>query len=134
MVHALETIHTLLKPDGCLLDLRPLGLPAELSALTGSGWQALGRIQETDDFVEYRQAAEAVAQVLDRGLFVLEQKGQYDYLIYADSLDELGAYLAEEWKDAAIPPQVLAQAEALQAVQISLRDFIYAGLMQPRYK
>jgi len=134
MVHALQTIHTLLKPDGCLLDLRPRGLPAELSALTGSGWQGLGQIQETDDFVEYRQAAEAVAQVLERGLFALEQKGQYDYLIYADSLGELQEYLAEEWTDAVIPPQVLAQAEALQPVQISLRDFIYAGLMQPRYK
>jgi hypothetical protein len=130
MVHALQTIHALLKPDGCLLDLRPQGTPAEFGVRTGSGWQVLGHIEETDGFVEYGQAAEAVAQVLDAGLFSMEATGEYDYLIYADSLGELKRYLVAEWSDAVIPPGVLAQAEALRPAQISLRDFIYAGLMR----
>ena len=134
MVHALQTIHALLVPDGRLLDLRPQGSPAELAALTGSGWQALGQIDETDAFVEYHQAADAVAQVLEAGLFSMEARGRYDYLIYADSLEELGEYLAKEWTDAVIPPEVLAKIRRLQPAQISIRDFIYAGLMRPLHE
>jgi hypothetical protein len=49
MVHALETIHELLTPNGILIDLRPKGIPAEFWGCLGDVSKHLGQINETDD-------------------------------------------------------------------------------------
>ena len=50
MVHALETIHGLLKPDGRLIDIHPSGDPPPIIVRIGERSEIAGWLQETDDF------------------------------------------------------------------------------------
>jgi hypothetical protein len=113
MVHALEKIHGLIQPGGLLIDVHPSSDPAEIvvrarDQLTRAGW-----IDETDDYVEYEWADEALRQVVDRGLFALAHHGAFEFVWHADSLADLRAYLAEEWNDAAIDPVTAMRVEEM---------------------
>lgn len=130
MVHALEIIHDLLKQDGTLLDVRPKGFPAEFYTQYGTSRELLGHIDETDGFVEYRQAAWAMEQVIDRKLFRLQASGEYDFWIHADTFDELKAYMQIEWTDAVVDASFESRAKQLGAEKILLHDFIRFGVMQ----
>ncbi len=131
MVHALETIHDLLKPNGILIDLRPKGIPAEFWGQRGNTAKLLGQIDETDGFIEYRHAAWAMEQVLDKKLFRLQASGEHNFIIQADSLYELRDYLSVEWTDAVIHPQIEVKAKEMKAQKISLHDFIHVGILVP---
>ena len=129
MVHALETIHDLLKPNGILIDLRPKGIPAGFWGHRGSVSKPLGQIDETDAFIEYRQAALAMQQAVDKNLFRMQASGEYDFIIHAHSFHELKAYLTIEWTDAIIRPEIESAATEMNAEKISLHDFIHIGIM-----
>jgi len=129
MVHALKMIRDLLMPGGYLIDIRPKDIPAEIYGEVEKTSHLLGYIKETDDYIEYRQAAQAVECVLSEGLFSLVRSDQFDFYIHSDTLSELQAFLAEEWKDAIIPGEVLTLVNTLHPVRISVRNFVYANLM-----
>ena len=59
MVHALREIRKLLKTGGVLIDIRPNGELVEFIRPLGSGEMLIGHLQETDDYIEYRQAEAA---------------------------------------------------------------------------
>lgn len=130
MVHALETIHHLLKRDGILIDLRPKGLPAEFWARHGGMSTLLGHLQETDNYIEYRHAAWAMEQAMDNKWFMLQAVGEYEFVIHADSFDEIKAYLEVEWTDALIPPEVRKRSDEVGAEKIALHDFIHIGILK----
>jgi len=129
MVHALETIHGLLNPSGFLIDLRPKGIPAEFWGHRGHDSIPLGFIDETDAFIEYRQAAWALEQVLDKKLFHLQAGGEYEFILHADSFEALKAHLAIEWTDAVIHPEIELKAKEMNAEKISLHDLIHMGIL-----
>ncbi len=64
MVHALETIHGLLKPDGILLDIHPTNEPATIAVRLRERLIPAGWVQESDDYVEYEWADEALQRVV----------------------------------------------------------------------
>jgi hypothetical protein len=104
MVHALEKIYTLLKPDGYVIDIHPTPEPAAIvvrsdNRLTSAGW-----IDEVTDYVEYEWADDALRKITDAGLFTLERHGAFEFVWHADSIADLLAYLAEDWQDARIDP------------------------------
>ena len=113
MVHALETIHGLLKPNGRLIDIHPCGLPTPLYALEAAESGLLGYIQETDDFIEYRQADEAIQNVISRNLYGLMDEEVFTYSTYASSLEELSEHLKETWSDAILEDKIWQKAEQL---------------------
>ncbi|MGD2027956.1 MAG: hypothetical protein PVI99_09080 [Anaerolineales bacterium] len=91
MVHALEEIRWMLISDGCLVEIHPV-----------PEWLFLGAIQRgnilssepkpmiyTQDIID---AKEAVAEVVARGLFVIEESDEFDFLTYASSVDEFRSY------------------------------------------
>ena len=102
MVHALERIHDLLKPDGILLDIHPTNEPAALAVRLREQLIPAGWINESNDYVEYEWADEAVQRVLDDKRFALERMGTFEFVWHADSMTDLRAYLVEEWQDASI--------------------------------
>ena len=102
MVHALETIYCLLGLTGRLIDIHPRGKPTPLYALDDNAKGLLGLIQETDDFIEYRQADAAIQDLVSRNWFLLAQKEVFEYATYANSLEELSEFLTETWSDAVI--------------------------------
>jgi len=113
MVHALEIIHTLLVPDGCLIDIHPSGQPPSIEACIADQHHLLGYLQETDDFIEYGQANAALAELIQRRLFVVEQKRTFIFITRAGSLDELHRFLDENWSDSIFPAEVELQARQL---------------------
>ena len=115
MVHALEQVHNLLKPGGYLIDIHPNGEMVEFYASIDGGEQFIGYMHESDNYIEYRQADEAIQAVLEQGLFQLESTGEFDFRDYADSFDELKTFLDENWSDAVITEDVLVRAREMES-------------------
>jgi hypothetical protein len=113
MVHALEKIHHLLKPDGFLIDIHPSGEPPPVEVRIGERNHLAGWLKEKDEYIEYIQADEALQSVVDRGLFVLEKQGTFTFNTYAASLEDLRTHLDEVWEDAILDEQVAGRIEDL---------------------
>jgi SAM-dependent methyltransferase len=92
MVHALEEIRRLLRPGGILIDIHPFSGGSLIKAFEGD--RVLFAKPKRDTHSEnVLHADEAVAQVVERGLFVIEGSGEFDFLTYGSSIPELHAYL-----------------------------------------
>ena len=113
MVHALEQIHQLIKPDGQLIDIHHSTELAAIEIRLRDRIFSAGWLHETDDYVEYELADQALSAVVTSDLFQLEQNGIFSFVWYADTLEELRAYLAEEWKDAIIDDVTFTRAKDL---------------------
>lgn len=90
MVHALEEIHRLLRPSGTLIDIHPIRDTLEVHQ---SG-EVLFSEPTPSSFEDVRQAEEALAQVVGRGLFVVDRSGEFDFLTYGSSAAELRDFWA----------------------------------------
>ena len=115
MVHALEIIHQLLRPHGKLIDIHPVGEPSPIEVRIGRQTILAGWLTETDDFVEYKQADDALGQAIQRRWFLVEREATFPFVTHADSMSELREYLAKEWKDAILDDQTARKAEELLA-------------------
>ncbi len=113
MVHALQEIRDLLKPNGVLIDIRPNGELVEFIRPHGDGELFIGHLQETDNYIEYRQAEAAVQEVVAEGLFHFQKRGEFTFQVHADSFSALKSFLDENWSDALITEDVIAEAKRL---------------------
>jgi hypothetical protein len=120
MVHALETIHELLEPDGVLLDIHPTNEPAAIAVRLREQLIPAGWVRESDDYVEYEWADEALQRAVRDRRFALAQAGTFQFIWHADSMSELRAYLAEEWEDAIIDDVTAMRIEEL--LKLPVRD------------
>ena len=112
MVHALEIVHALLVPDGLLIDIRPTGDPPAFEVHIDGQVSHAGWMRETDDFVEYFQARDALDEAVRRGLFVLEREETFPFFTSGSTMAELRDYLLANWSDAIIGEEIVRQAEA----------------------
>ena len=115
MVHALEIVHSLLVEGGLLVDIHPSGEPPPIEIVHGGERFLAGCVQEGDDFVEYFQTDEALAESVAMGLFELERQGMFDFINRANSLADLLDYLETNWSDAIVAPEVRQEAARLLA-------------------
>ena len=94
MVHALEEIHRLLKPDGILIDIHPVPEGYFIKALQGDRILFAERKRETcsDDVLH---AEDALVEIVEHDLFTLERRAEFDFLTYASSVQELRDYWEE---------------------------------------
>ncbi|MBI2973615.1 MAG: hypothetical protein HYY39_07510 [Armatimonadetes bacterium] len=94
MVHALEEIHRLLRPDGSLIDIHPVLEAPLIEAYQGAN---VLFAEPSPDYSgeDYRQAEHALAQIVQRRLFVIDRKGEFDFLTYGSSVAELRDFLAK---------------------------------------
>jgi hypothetical protein len=111
MVHALETVHALLVPDGLLIDIRPTGDPPAFEVHIDGQVSHAGFIRETDDFVEYFQARDAVDEAIERGLFALEREDTFPFYTYGSTMGELRDWLLTNWSDAIIDEEIVQRGE-----------------------
>jgi SAM-dependent methyltransferase len=104
MVHALEEIYRLLKPEGTLIEIHPAVDAPPLVEVRSNGKPSFSEDDPVFDYEEdLRQAEAAVATVIDRGLLVLDERRRFELRTYAASVKELrdhwalvGAYDPEE--------------------------------------
>jgi hypothetical protein len=118
MVHALEEIHRLLRPDGNLIDIHPC-LEAPLIEIVQGGQIIFAEPSPEHDFEDKQQAEIALTQVVQRRLFVVERSKVFDFLIYASSVAELRNFLEEAsaFQDSA-PDEAAAAAQAELAARL----------------
>jgi len=129
MVHALETVHSLIKPGGKLIDIHPGVDKAWVEVRVNGKDYFLDVVQETDDYIEYQQASDALAQVADRKLFTFEEAGKFLFIIHAGSMDEMREFLSANWKDAVLNDSLDGKAreyfsKAAESFEILIRQEI----------
>ena len=126
MVHALEKIYRLLKRGGVLIDIHPTPKPASLEVRLGTRTIPAGWINESDDYVSYEQADDAVSNVVERKVFTLERDGTFEHVVFADSVNEFREeYLADRWEDAYIDDITAARIEELLSTPDSDKELIF---------
>lgn len=138
MVHALEKIHWLLKPDGRLIDIHPSGQPPPIMVRVGAERFLAGWLKEEDDYIEYAQADGALGQVVRQGLFVLERRETFAFTTCADTLSDLRHYLAKTWQKAIIEDNVARRIDELMSnierdKEIIVREVIKIARLRPLY-
>ena len=135
MVHALEQISQMLKPDGILLDIHPTNEPAAIAVRLREQLIPAGWLHESDDYVEYEWADEALQRVVDDRRFALERVGMFEFVWHADSLNDLRAYLAEEWKDAIIDDMTAMRIEELLKLPVHDKEILVSEAIRiARYR
>jgi len=97
MVHALEKCHSLLKPDGYLVDIHALTHPPLIEIESEDGLITAGPLLDRSNFQRYRQAFEAIETIVETHLFALDFKKSAGYQIHIDSYKSFQDWLAEQW-------------------------------------
>jgi SAM-dependent methyltransferase len=100
MVHALDEIRRVLKPNGILIDLRPVQdhWPVEVVSMREA--KVLGLLTDMPISIADDEAAfRAMREVESRGWFVREREEEFAFFYYWDTPSEMKEYVEEEWED-----------------------------------
>jgi len=100
MVHALDEIRRTLKPNGILIDLRPvedhwLVEVASQQEIKVAGQLTDMPIGKADDEAAFR----AMREVESRGWFVKEHEEEFAFFYYWDMPSEMKEFMEQEWED-----------------------------------
>ena len=117
MVHALEEIQRLLKPDGCLIDIHPLREAPLIKVYQGRNLLFAESNPGYDYEADLRHAENALQEIIQRGLFLIEGKGEFDLVTYSSAVTELRDFLAkiEAYDDSPKDDAVIARQEEVYA-------------------
>ena len=100
MVHALDEVRRVLKPDGVLIDIRPLSGQWQIEVASMQGVKETGRV---DDFPESlnadRASNEAMKEVESQGWFAREGEELFPFFYSWDAPSEMEEFIAEDWSD-----------------------------------
>jgi predicted RNase H-like HicB family nuclease len=96
MVHALEEIHRLVKPTGILIDIHPVAEPSPIEIHQGEKIEPVGDLSIRQWCSDYQHADEALIEIKQRGLFMVEREGMFNSLTYYDTVAEMRT----DWKEA----------------------------------
>lgn len=95
MVHALEKIHRLLKPNGFLIDIHPVAEHSSVEIHQNENINLVGQLEVSQWCVDFQEADKALEEIIKRGIFMVEQKGMFETLTYYDSATEMGTALKQ---------------------------------------
>jgi hypothetical protein len=119
MVHALEEIHRLLRPDGSLVDIHP-SLEAPLVEIHQDEKTVFAEPVPEHACQDKQQAEKALTEVVQRGLFMVQRADIFDFRVYASSIVELRSFLEEASAFQDSPPDEEAAAwQAELAAQVA---------------
>jgi hypothetical protein len=124
MVHALEEIHRLLMspgsrltPAGSLIEIHPVPTDPLVQVVQG-GKVLFAGARPKGERIKQKNAEEALAQVVRRGLFLCERSGEFDFVTYGASVTELLDFFADAnafAEDGATGEALTPEEEALYA-------------------
>ena len=131
MVHALEEIHRLLKPDGALIDIHPVSEPSPIEMHQGGKIDLAGSLLVRQWCFDYQEADHALAEIAKRGLFAVEREAVFDSLTHYDSVEEMRTELKEAVdkfaRDAQSASEAAPDIEALAARADELMRVVDSG-------
>jgi hypothetical protein len=93
MVHALRQLHSLLKPDGILLDLRPAAKHRQVGLGERKRWTVVARMRE--DLTDDRAANTALKRAAALGLFQPESNREFELDRVMDTLDDFREWMSD---------------------------------------
>ena len=100
MVHALDEIRRTLKPNGILIDLRPMEDNWSVEVNSSTGDQVAGRLNDMPMGVGDDEAAfKAMREVESRRWFIKEKEEQFVFFYYWDTPSEMKEFMESEWQD-----------------------------------
>ena len=95
MVHALEEIHRLLKPTGTLIDIHPVAVSSAIEIHQGGKIDLVGNMTVRQWCTDFQQADNALAEIVQKGLFIVERAEVFDSLYYYGSVEDMRTSLKE---------------------------------------
>jgi len=114
MVDALERAHGWLRPGGRLVDVHPTAERAYLEVQVGARLVCVGRVHDVDEQIgpsaRHARADAAFAAAVERGWFLVEERREFSFRRYADTVDEMRSYVNGTWKGAALEERALLEA------------------------
>ena len=124
MVHALEEIRRLLKPDGYLIDIHPIREAPFIRVYHKQNML----LEESDPGYDadegLRHTEDALEEVVRRGFYRIEGKDEFEAVLYASTVAEMreywaiyGAFDDEPKDDAIVTRQNEVYAKAHEAMQ-----------------
>jgi len=100
MVHALDEIRRTLKPNGMLLDLRPVESNWSVEVSSSTGYQSAGRLTDLPVAVADDEAAfHAMREVESRKWYIKKEEEEFAFFYYWDTPSEMKEFMEEEWDD-----------------------------------
>ena len=93
MVHALRQVHSMLKPSGNLLDLRPAAEHRRLGVGEGKRWAFVAWMRE--DLTDDRAANRALKRAAALGLFQPESNREFDLDRVMDTLEDFREWMSD---------------------------------------
>lgn len=100
MVHALDEIRRTLKPNGLLIDLRPVEENWKVEINDSTKNQVAGRLNDMPMGLEDDEAAfKAMREVESRSWFIKEKEEEFAFFYYWDTPSEMKEFMEEEWED-----------------------------------
>jgi hypothetical protein len=131
MVHALRRAYALVRRTGCVIDLHPTAEPARVFV----GEIAAGIVDAGDAPERHAAAGRAIDAAVAEGLLVAERAFEFDFSVWADTLDELDEHIRDDWQDARIGEATMERArrllEAAPADRPRVRERIRITRLQP---
>jgi len=100
MVHALDEIRRTLKPDGTLIDLRPVESNWSVEIASSMGYQLAGSLNDMPTGLADDEAAfKAMREVESRRWFIKEKEEEFFFFYYWDTPSEMKEFIETEWED-----------------------------------
>ena len=100
MVHALDEIRRTLKPNGILIDLRPVESNWSVEIVSSAGWQAAGRLRDMPAAVEDDEAAfKATRAAESNGWYSKKAEKEFSFFYYWNTPSEMKEFMEDEWED-----------------------------------
>ena len=100
MVHALNEIRRVLKPNGILIDLRPVESNWSVEIVSLVGWQVAGRLSDLPAAVADDEAAiKAMREAEANGWYIKKEEKEFAFFYYWDTPSEMKEFMEDEWED-----------------------------------
>ena len=100
MVHALDEIRRTLKPNGILIDLRPVESNWSVEVSSSTGYQLAGRLNDMPRGQADDEAAfKAIREAESRRWYVKEKEEEFAFFYCWDTPSEMKEFMETEWED-----------------------------------
>lgn len=128
-MHALQAVHTALRPHGLLLDLQPEPEDERIEVVTRNGVVHVGDRNVPEFTAKTRAARAALAKVVAAGWFRRDTVVTFPFVGHAESVEAWLAYRAAKGSQGTVHPGLLARTRAMLAGggwEIRIRESVTA--------
>ena len=126
MVHALKHTHSMLDPNGLLINIQPIPAASLIEIHSADTIMKVDWLTDQTEFTSENAALNAVSQAISDGYFLFKVECDFDFRIYADSLPEFREVLAFSWESTDRIDQTIQElADLFQSVGQTARLMLW---------